>query len=356
MHGGQGALQFLRALRQSTEECLHCAVQGRRQTHSPPPQVSCQALDHRALASQLKQTKQGLFSYPSSSVRHMYRPGAVCTCTCSALLLSGYTTAPPRSLLRYCFGLVPHIPVLATPNVSKAYLSRLSSFGSTNASDPTSSKIKKSRGKFKGLETLKKMRGYNNAKLHVQIDMEFRRPFGENIDDLVGEIARLVTLCASFDVPYRRDVPKDRKTKIYEKLLDKIELRVGDEVCNDIHIRKIIYEIVGRRYRDVRSTLYHHYQSYATDEDRLQNPPEDINANELAWLVNYFGSQNFKAMSERNKVNHSKQVISHITGRRLFKQVSWEEVFCIAGDSTSLEEIVRSDSEQGELIFVERST
>ncbi|MQL73482.1 hypothetical protein Taro_005827 [Colocasia esculenta] len=151
------------------------------------------------------------------------------------------------------------------------------------------------------------MRGYNNAKLPIQIDMEFRRPIGENTDDLVGEIARLVTLCASFDVPYWRDVPEDRKTKIYEKLLDKFELRVGDEVCNDIHIRKIIYEIAGRIYRDVWSTLYCHYQSYAADEDRLQSPPEDINANEWAWLVNYFGSQKFKAMSKRNKVNHSKQ-------------------------------------------------
>ncbi|MQL99229.1 hypothetical protein Taro_031952 [Colocasia esculenta] len=106
---------------------------------------------------------------------------------------------------------------------------------------------------------------------------------------------------------------------------DKFELRLGDEVCNDIHIRKIIYEIAGRRYRDVRSTLYRHYQSYATDEDRLQNPLEDINANEWAWLVNYFGSKKFKAMSEKNKINRSKHVISHITGRRSFKQVSWAE-------------------------------
>ncbi|MQL96728.1 hypothetical protein Taro_029408, partial [Colocasia esculenta] len=226
---------------------------------------------------------------------------------------------------------------------------------STNASNvPTSSKIQKSQGKFKGLETFKKIRAYNNVKLPVQIDMEFRRPFGENADSLVGEIARLVTLCASFDVSYWRDVPEDRKDKIYEKLLvnvysclsefdillelyshliiyiskcvqDKFELKVGDEVCNDIHIRKNIYEIAGRRYRDVRCTLYHHYQSYATDEARLQNPPEDINANEWAWLVNYFGSSKFKAMSERNKVNHSKQVISHVTGRRSFKQVSWTE-------------------------------
>ncbi|MQM20873.1 hypothetical protein Taro_053903 [Colocasia esculenta] len=173
-----------------------------------------------------------------------------------------------------------------------------SSQGSTNASNvPTSSKIRKSLGKFKGLETFKKIRAYNNAKLPVQIDMEFRRPFGENADGLVGEIARLVTLCASFDVSYWRDVPEDRKDKIYEKLLDKFELKVGDEVCNDIYIRKIIYEIAGRRYRDVRCTLYHHYQSYATDEERLQNPPQDINANEWAWL----------AMSERNKVNRSKQ-------------------------------------------------
>ncbi|MQL76995.1 hypothetical protein Taro_009405 [Colocasia esculenta] len=33
----------------------------------------------------------------------------------------------------------------------------------------------------------------------------------------------------------------------------------------------------------------------------------------------------FLAMSERNKVNRSKQVISHVTGRRSFKQVSWTE-------------------------------
>ncbi|MQL85724.1 hypothetical protein Taro_018248, partial [Colocasia esculenta] len=31
------------------------------------------------------------------------------------------------------------------------------------------------------------------------------------------------------------------------------------------------------------------------------------------------------AMSERNKVNRSKQVINHVTGRRSFKQVSWIE-------------------------------
>ncbi|MQM08646.1 hypothetical protein Taro_041510 [Colocasia esculenta] len=38
------------------------------------------------------------------------------------------------------------------------------------------------------------MRGYNNAKLPIQINMEFIRPFGENTDDLVGEIARLETV------------------------------------------------------------------------------------------------------------------------------------------------------------------
>ncbi|MQM19238.1 hypothetical protein Taro_052240 [Colocasia esculenta] len=97
--------------------------------------------------------------------------------------------------------------------------------GSTNASNvPTSSKIRKSRGKFKGLETLKKIRGYNNAKLHVQINMEFRRSFGENADGLVGEIARLVTLCASFDVPYWHGVPEDRKDNIYEKILAMSEI------------------------------------------------------------------------------------------------------------------------------------
>ncbi|MQL76725.1 hypothetical protein Taro_009117 [Colocasia esculenta] len=52
---------------------------------------------------------------------------------------------------------------------------------STNECDlPTSSKVRKGRGKFKGIEIFKKMKGYNNSKLPVQIDMECRRPFGEN--------------------------------------------------------------------------------------------------------------------------------------------------------------------------------
>ncbi|MQM03950.1 hypothetical protein Taro_036741 [Colocasia esculenta] len=123
--------------------------------------------------------------------------------------------------------------------------------GSTNECDlPTSSKVRKGRGKFKGIEIFKKMKGYNNSKLPVQIDMECRRPFGENVNGLVGEISRLVFIYASFDVSYWRNVPEDRKSKIYEKI----------------------------------------------------------------W-----------AMSERNKANRSKQLISHVIGRKSFKQTSWQE-------------------------------
>ncbi|MQL83263.1 hypothetical protein Taro_015762 [Colocasia esculenta] len=108
--------------------------------------------------------------------------------------------------------------------------------GSTNECDlPTSSKVRKGRGKFKGIEIFKKMKGYNNSKLPVQIDMECRRPFGENVNSLVGEISRLVSIYASFDVPYWRNVPEDRKSKIYEKIWDKFELKVGDEICNNAH-------------------------------------------------------------------------------------------------------------------------
>ncbi|MQL84453.1 hypothetical protein Taro_016965 [Colocasia esculenta] len=139
--------------------------------------------------------------------------------------------------------------------------------GSTNECDlPTSSKVRKGREKFKGIEIFKKTKGYNNSKLPVQIDMECRRPFGENVNGLVGEISRLVSIYVSFDVPYWRNVPEDRKSKIYEKNWDRFELKVGDEICNNAH-----------------------------------------------------------AMSERNKANRSKQLISHVTGRKSFKQTSWQE-------------------------------
>ncbi|MQM18356.1 hypothetical protein Taro_051347 [Colocasia esculenta] len=136
--------------------------------------------------------------------------------------------------------------------------------------------------------------------------MECRGPFGENVNGLVGEISRLISIYASFDVSYWRNVPEDRKSKIYEKIWDKFELKVGDEICNNAHVREIIYEIACQRYRDIRRTYYSHYQAYETDEARLQNPPNN-------------------AMSERNKANRSKQLISHVTGRKSFKQTSWTE-------------------------------
>ncbi|MQM06856.1 hypothetical protein Taro_039687 [Colocasia esculenta] len=108
------------------------------------------------------------------------------------------------------------------------------------------------------------MKGYNNSKLPVHMDMECRRPFGEN---------------------------------------DKFELKVGDEICNNAHVREIIYEIACRRYRDIRRTYYSHYQAYETDEARLQNPPND-------------------AMSERNKANRSKQLTSHETVRDKLEESS----------------------------------
>ncbi|KAF7802614.1 uncharacterized protein G2W53_041725 [Senna tora] len=61
--------------------------------------------------------------------------------------------------------------------------------------------------------------------------------------------------------------------------------------------------------------------NYDNDEDRLKHQPYNVSPEDWRWLVHHFGTPEFKAVSERNKRNRSKQTTKHICGPKSFAEV-----------------------------------
>ncbi|KAF7800647.1 uncharacterized protein G2W53_044923 [Senna tora] len=77
----------------------------------------------------------------------------------------------------------------------------------------------------------------------------------------------------------------------------------------------------GNALRTWKSNLHEEYKAYATDELRLENQPDSISPEDWRWLLEYFATPQFKAQSERNKINRSKQTTKHCCGPKSFAEV-----------------------------------
>ncbi|OIT19582.1 hypothetical protein A4A49_64468, partial [Nicotiana attenuata] len=62
------------------------------------------------------------------------------------------------------------------------------------------------------------------------------------------------------------------------------------------------------------------YSKYNTNEERLSHRPEDVELEDWKYLIQYFGSPEFKVVSERNKRNREKQIIKHTCGTKSFAE------------------------------------
>ncbi|KAM3359246.1 hypothetical protein P3S68_022179 [Capsicum galapagoense] len=56
-------------------------------------------------------------------------------------------------------------------------------------------------------------------------------------------------------------------------------------------------------------------------QNRLSNRPEDVKLDDWKHLVEYFGSDEFKVVSERNKKNRDKKITKHSCGTKSFAEV-----------------------------------
>ncbi|XP_055812665.1 uncharacterized protein LOC129882408 isoform X2 [Solanum dulcamara] len=183
---------------------------------------------------------------------------------------------------------------------------------------PSSGPKRKGRGKTTGLSIQKKRKKSDNGKLKVIIPPDRTVAVGPGAKDFVTELSVKVLHNARHDVKNWKGVSDLAKDRIVAHMLDSFQLP-------DIqHNRDTILQTAKNLYRYRRSRLHDHFKKFATKEARLQNMPEQVDEAEWKFLVEYFSSDDFKKMSERNKSNKAKQEMNHICGRKSFQAVSFE--------------------------------
>lgn len=133
---------------------------------------------------------------------------------------------------------------------------------------------------------------------------------GSGAKDFITELSVKVLHNARHDVKNWKGVPDLANNRIVAYMLDTFQLP-------DIqHNRDTILQTAKNLYRYRRSRHHDHFKIFATKEESLQNIPTDVNEAEWKFLVDYFSSDDFMKMSERNKNNKAKQEVNHICGRK----------------------------------------
>ncbi|XP_060185245.1 uncharacterized protein LOC132614739 isoform X2 [Lycium barbarum] len=155
-------------------------------------------------------------------------------------------------------------------------------------SHPQSGKKRKGRGKTTGLSIQKKRKYSDNGKLEVIIPPDRTIAVGPGANDFVTELSVKVFQHARHDVKNWKNVSNLAKDRIIAHMLDTFQLP------DTQHIRDTILERANHLYRYRRKRLHDHFKKFATEEERLQNKPKEVNEVEWKFLVEYFNSEDFK--------------------------------------------------------------
>ncbi|RYR61728.1 hypothetical protein Ahy_A04g018932 [Arachis hypogaea] len=145
------------------------------------------------------------------------------------------------------------------------------------------------RGPSRGIATNRVLKTKTNGKLELPISLENLAPNGIHADLFASEVG-IVT---------RQNAPLD--VEKWSQVRDDVKQKNATFLC-------------------WRSRLREHYELYQTDEERLQNPPNNVLPETWENLVSYFRIP-FQEKSLRNKDNRKHHVVPHIVGRRTFQVV-----------------------------------
>ncbi|OAY80181.1 hypothetical protein ACMD2_15966 [Ananas comosus] len=156
-------------------------------------------------------------------------------------------------------------------------------------SDESSSETKKKgRGPTTNPNTKKRK---EEKKGKVEFSKRLGRAVGGlQLAEFITEMGVVWRQYAPLNVYKWAEGPMPYKDKMWDDLMEKYDGLAGfrDEVMYNFN----------HMYRDWRHRKHLHYNQFLTDEERLQNCPDDIIESDWASLVEYFGSVPFKKQFE----------------------------------------------------------
>ncbi|RYQ85324.1 hypothetical protein Ahy_B10g104857 [Arachis hypogaea] len=198
---------------------------------------------------------------------------------------------------------------------------------STPPTAPVDRRIGK-RGPSRGIATNRVIKTKTNGKLELPISLENLAPNGIHADLFASEVGIVTRQNAPLDVEKWSQVGDDVKQKICDIVLEKFD------IADTQVMRNMILAKANICYRSWRSRLREHYELYQTDEEHLQNPPNNVLPETWETLVSYFGSPSFQR-HPRTGVEPDIQELWQITHQK--SNGEWDDISTMLDDFYDLE-------------------
>ncbi|RYQ85474.1 hypothetical protein Ahy_B10g105046 [Arachis hypogaea] len=155
------------------------------------------------------------------------------------------------------------------------------------------------------------MKPPNGRKIVLRFNSALQ-PVGDEAGLLSGVMGLLGSDYTKFPI-YEKDWRKVRtRDKVYNECVK--EMFHFEEDSRGI-IKRIIFKMLGRVWKETRNRLYHHcYDLELSLEENIENRPDGIIADHWRWFLNYRNSEETQEKCKKNTENRSKQLYTH-TGR-----------------------------------------
>ncbi|KAF3671617.1 putative transcriptional regulator STERILE APETALA-like [Capsicum annuum] len=168
------------------------------------------------------------------------------------------------------------------------------------------------------------------------ISDDIDRAVGSGVRDIVNYSSWIMRTTISFgDGNWQKIVLKHGEA-MWLRVRDKFEVQNG---LPEHKLQGFVISTMQRLFREWKARLHVIYSSYDNDKDRLSHHPGDVELDDWKHLVKYFGSDEFKVVSKRNKRNREKQITKHSCGTRSSTEVEKSTINPLTGEKETPDKI-----------------
>ncbi|KAF7801069.1 uncharacterized protein G2W53_044416 [Senna tora] len=173
------------------------------------------------------------------------------------------------------------------------------------------------RGRYRSKEVEKLTK--NGELISIDLAVDVNRAVGDMARLIANYLGRVLRTTVSVRDGTWDQIAVKHGPAMFTKMKDKFKPKSG---MNEHTFEAYCVMALRKSFRTWKNTLHvDHYKKYDNDEDRLKHQPDNVSPEDWRWLGHHFGTPEFKAMSERNKRNRSKQTTKHICGSKSFAEI-----------------------------------
>ncbi|XP_055962183.1 uncharacterized protein LOC126680194 isoform X2 [Mercurialis annua] len=177
---------------------------------------------------------------------------------------------------------------------------------------------KAKRGKTRGAKW-KEKRDLEKTRVHIDIPPCLQRVVGPNAQQFITETSYIVKQYCPLNVPNWAAINKDKKKKLMDDVKGMYVFPEGSYV--DRAVRNVLMRSLRTWRYNLRKS---YYRKYKTDKERLSHCPPEVDPEDWKWLVEHWGTQKFRNLSETLMANREKQKMFACVGTKSISRIAHE--------------------------------